>query len=91
MNPHIEKLYKDVRRFDEGELYQSVEYKLLSRRRMEHHAALCKILGPQFSEEFSKFLEQMDEEIEYECLHFFAEGYFIGRAEGKEEAFNIKH
>ena len=38
---------------------------------------------PRFSEKFSQFLECMDEELELECLHFFAEGDRIGKAEGQ--------
>ena len=90
MNQHVEELYREARRFDEGEFYQAEEYNRLSKIRMEHYDALYKMLGPRFSKELSQFVECLEEELEWECMHYFTEGYIVVRLKGKKRLLKAK-
>lgn len=85
MDPRIEELYQQARRFDEGELYQMAEYTDLSKKRSRLLEKLSKLIGPAFEYAVDQMLESVDQEIELECKHYFYEGYLAGKADRERE------
>lgn len=74
----IDELYDKAPRFDEGDLYQSEEYSDHIRRRTECEVALELALGGRY-ELIEDFLEVVYEMTEFECRHFFEQGYLAAK------------
>ena len=81
MDKHLEELYHKAKRFDEGEAYQTEEYNLIAKKQW----ALCTMMREAFGEDLWVMLQEyvgvVNEEIEFECKHFFAQGYEAGKAD----------
>ena len=88
MDKHIEELYEKAIRFDESEWTGDENYRLRERITflMEDIAEL------RYGEEGRKFMEEfllaIYDVCHYEFLHYFEQGYLMGKAEqeGKEAA-----
>lgn len=79
MDEEIKKLYKQALRFDEGELYQSVEYNAASAMRFCMELFMHRLYGDRISTMLEDYADAMDEITKLEAMHYFEQGYLAGK------------
>lgn len=79
MMSSMEELYQRAKRFDEGEIYQSPEYDKIAKRQMELYREMRALFGPFIVPLLEEYTDQIGEECEMECRHFFEQGYRMGK------------
>ena len=82
----IESAYEDAPRFDESGLYGSEEYKELMSRMLKLEDELYKNLGSVQWDMFQRHMSTMYEECEFECKHFFEQGWLSAKKIMKRRA-----
>ncbi len=75
----IEKAYEDAPRFDESELYGSGEYRALMERMFALEKELYENVGKKQWELFQRHMSLMYEECEFECVHYFRQGWLSAK------------
>ncbi len=83
MKKHMEHLYQQAKRFDEGELCQSQQYSDICRRQLTLFQEMCLIFGPMLSQLLEEYTAAIGDECDFECKHFFEQGYLLGQASQK--------
>lgn len=79
MTPEMQALFAACPGFDESEAYQTGAYQLHSVMRNSLLFHLNRRLDDDEREFLSDFLDFVSDETEFECQHYFLEGYRIGR------------
>ena len=74
MNKVMEKLYRQAKRFDEGEIYQSREYKVVWERKLRAWQKMYIRFGPSVIPVLEEYAEAAGDESELENQHFFEQG-----------------
>lgn len=85
MDKEIRDLFSQARPFDEGELCEGDEYEYLTGTRQLLYDKLHNLTSAAFELVINRVLDSLKDEIEIRCLHYFAEGYAMGKAAGQKE------
>lgn len=76
----IYELFLDAKHFDEGEMYQGKEYTEVANKLLDLYEKLGDRLGVEGTDLLEAYTAALYEESDLENLHFFEEGYRVGRA-----------
>lgn len=79
MEKSIEELYRQAKRFNEGEIYQSREYSAIAKRQTELHKKMRVLFGPLIVPLLEEYNTAVADEMELECRYFFEQGYLLGQ------------
>ncbi len=79
VTPEMQDLFDACPRFDEGDAYQTEAYQIHSTLRNCLLFHLNRRLDDDAREFLSDLLDFMSDETDFECWHYFQEGYRMGR------------
>lgn len=79
MKKSMDELYREAKRFDEGTIYQSRAYGEICKRQFRLYDEMCALFGPQLSRLLEEYAMAVSDECDFECRHFFEQGYLLGR------------
>ena len=77
---NTKKFYPSAKRFDEGRLYQSPAYLACMENRIQFEETAGWLCGEDISRLLDAYADILSDITEFECRHYFAEGYRLGRA-----------
>lgn len=84
MNEHIKELFEAAQPFDEGELYQSLEYDLWNKAVLRLEREMEKRFGQEAEALLMDYIYLNFEVERLTCLHYFYQGYLAREAEARE-------
>lgn len=81
MEDHVAALYALARRFDEGPIHGSDDYRKAKKRQFELYDLMVSTYGESIAALLNDYTDGLYEEMECEAQHYFQEGYYAGKHE----------
>lgn len=81
MEAHIEELYKEATRFDEGTVIDEGDYAPAKREQMRLYDLLTGTFGQSVLPLLDAYTDTLFDEMECEARHYFREGYLAAQRE----------
>ncbi len=85
LNEDIRQAYEDAPRFDESRIFASKEYSSFTAKQMKLFNELYRRLSAEDFRLVQKYLELSYDDCEFECIHFFEQGWLMGQAKQNRE------
>ena len=79
MKKSIEELYREAKRFDEGDIYQSLEYDAVAKNQNRLYKQMEILFGPAITPLLEEYTAAIGDEMDLENRHFFELGYLLGQ------------
>lgn len=81
MEPHIETLYEQAPRFDEGTIVLGEAYRSAKGEQLRLFDQMADAFGPMIVTLLNDYADTFYTEMECEAQHFFREGYLAAKRE----------